>query len=126
MSDKISEMKGATTLVVKKRKEDRVTLSRDPLLSLCARIFRNKKTQRRAKEFLLDVIERKEEGEPIASGEWKDYLEKWDISRSSFYSMRNQLISAGLLELRKGEYHPSTRFSMDLKDMAEWWETQVP
>ncbi|WGI18113.1 hypothetical protein [Methanonatronarchaeum sp. AMET-Sl] len=117
--------KSTTTILIKKRKKHRITLSRDPMLELCKRIFRSRKNTKRAKKFLNDVIDRKKEGNPIKTNEWKNYIEKWQISRSSFYNMRNQLIAAGLIELRKGEYHPSKQFSNDLKDMAEWWETQT-
>jgi len=126
MIKKVKEgKKGSTTIIVKKRKKDRITMSRDPMLELSKRIFRNRKTQKRAKAFLSDIIDRKIEDNPLMSTEWKKYIKKWDISRSSFYSMRNQLIGAGLIEIRNGEYHPSTQFSKDLIDMADWWKSQL-
>lgn len=100
-------------------------MSRDPLLELCKRIFRDPKTQRRAKKFLTKVINRKKENNPMRASEWKEILDEFEISRSSFYNMRNQLLGAGLIELRGGEYHPSIQFTKDLNNMADWWENQV-
>jgi len=117
--------KTSTTIEVKRQSSDRVRNSREPLLELCKRIFRDPRTQRRAAEFLDDVVTGKEEGNPVRTDDWKEYLERWEVSRSSFYSMRNQLIGGGLVTVRDGEYHPSTVFSKDLRDMANWWEAQV-
>lgn len=125
MPDGVSNSKTSTTLVVSREKGNRVSLSRDPLLALCKRVFRDARTQSRAAEFLSDVLERTAEGDPVRTEEWEEYLERWDISRSSFYSMRNQLVGAGLITVRGGEYRLSTIFSKDLRDMADWWEAQV-
>lgn len=125
MPDGVSNSKTSTTIVVSRDKGNRVSLSREPLLALCKRIFRDARTQSRAAEFLNDVLERTAEGDPVRTEEWEDYLERWDISRSSFYSMRNQLVGAGLITVRGGEYRLSTVFSKDLRDMADWWEAQV-
>lgn len=100
-------------------------MKRDPLLELCKRIFRDPNTQRRAKKFLNKIIDRKKSDNPIKTSEWKGILDEFEISRSSFYNMRNQLLGAGIIELRNGKYHPSIQFSKDLKNMADWWENQV-
>ncbi len=100
-------------------------MSRDPLLELCKRVFRDPSTQRRAKKFLEKILDRKKGDNPVKASEWQDILEEFDIGRSSFYNMRNQLLGAGLIELRKGEYHPSVQFSKDLRNMANWWENQT-
>lgn len=125
MSDGVSNSKTSTTIVVKRGKNDRVSFSRAPLLELCKRIFRDPKTQGRAAEFLSDVLERDHEDDPVRTDEWDSYLDRWDISRSSFYSMRNQLVAAGLVTVREGVYRPSRIFSKDLRDMADWWAAQV-
>lgn len=125
MPDSVSNSKTSTTIVVSRDKGNRVSLSREPLLALCRRVFRDTRTQSRAADFLSDVLERAAEDDPVRTEEWEDYLERWDISRSSFYSMRNQLVGAGLITVREGEYRPSTIFSRDLRDMADWWEAQV-
>lgn len=117
--------KNSTTLIVKKNKRNRVSMSRDPLYELCRRVFRDAGTQRRAKTFLEKTIDRKANEDPLQTSEWNNILKEFDISRSSFYNMRNQLLGAGLIEIRNNEYHPSIQFSKDLKDMADWWENQV-
>lgn len=125
MAEGVSESKTSTTIVVKRQKSERVGLSRDPLLELTKRVFRNPRTQSRASEFLKDVLEGAEEGSPVETDDWGEYLARWSVGRSSFYSMRNQLIAGGLVTVRNGEYHPSRIFSKDLRDMADWWEAQV-
>jgi len=46
-----------------------------------------------------------------------------EMAKSSFYSMRNRLIGAGMIAVRNGEYRLSGVFSRDLVDMARWWWT---
>lgn len=75
----------------------------------------------RAKRFLEMIEKRKNSGQPILVREWNLLIKELDVSRSSFYSMRNKLLGAGLLEIRGGEYHLSGKFSKDLVDMAKWW-----
>lgn len=123
MSEGASDSKTSTTVRV--QREGRVRNSREPLLELCKRVFRDPKTQGRAAEFLEDVLKGHRQGDPVRTEEWEEYLERWDVGRSSFYSMRNQLLGGGLITVREGEYRPSTIFSKDLRDMADWWEAQV-
>lgn len=111
----------ATTLVVRSHTTARITQSRDPYLELMHRLFQGEVTAMRANGFLEMVEERKKAGQPILVSEWSLLMKELDVGRSSFYSMRNKLLGAGLLEIRGGEYHLSGKFSKDLVDMAKWW-----
>jgi hypothetical protein len=111
----------ATTLVVRSHTTARITQSRDPYLELMHRLFQGEVTAMRAKRFLEMVEKRKNSGQPILVREWNLLTNELEVSRSSFYSMRNKLLGAGLLEIRSGEYHLSGKFSKDLVDMAKWW-----
>ncbi|NYT00955.1 MAG: hypothetical protein GKB99_04460 [Methanocellales archaeon] len=111
----------ATTLVVRSHTTSRITQSRDPYLELMHRLFQGEVTAMRAKRFLEMVEKRKISGQPILVKEWDILINELDVSRSSFYSMRNKLLGAGLLEVRGREYHLSGKFSKDLVDMAKWW-----
>jgi len=115
----------ATTMVVRSHATARITQSRDPYLELMRRLFQGETTAMRAKHFLELVEKRKSEGKPILTREWDRLLKEMNISRSSFYAMRNKLLGAGVLEIRNGEYHLSGQFSKDLSDMARWWWTAV-
>ena len=115
----------ATTMVVRSHITARITQSRDPYLELMRRLFHGEVTAMRAKRFLELVEKRKSEGKPILTGEWDRLIKELNINRSSFYAMRNKLLGAGVLEVRKGEYHLSGQFSKDLADMARWWWTVI-
>lgn len=115
----------ATTMVVRSHTTARITQSRDPYLELMRRLFQGEVTAMRAKRFLEMVEKRKKEGKPISIDEWEKLTKELNISRSSFYAMRNKLLGAGVLEVRKGEYHTSGQFSKDLADMARWWWTVI-
>ncbi|MBS1264121.1 MAG: hypothetical protein MAG715_01321 [Methanonatronarchaeales archaeon] len=114
-----------TSTTLRVQREGRVRDSRDPLLELCKRVFRDPRTQDRAAEFLEDVLDGYRNDEPVRTEDWDTYLKRWNVGRSSFYSMRNQLVGGGLVTVRDGEYRPSSLFSRDLRDMADWWEAQV-
>ena len=57
--------------------------------------------------------------------EWKSLMEELEISRASFYAMRNKLLGAGLIAITNKEYQLSGQFSKDLLDMARWWRSAV-
>jgi len=52
-------------------------------------------------------------------------LEELQVSRPSFYAMRNKLLGAGLISITDKEYKLSGQFSKDLLDMARWWWAAV-
>lgn len=71
------------------------------------------------------VEERQASGNPIRTDEWKSLTEELEISRASFYAMRNKLLGAGLIAIANKEYQLSSQFSRDLLDMARWWRSAV-
>jgi DNA-binding IclR family transcriptional regulator len=89
------------------------------------RLFQEETTAIRGQKFLLLVEERQKGGNPLRSDEWKEIMEQLGVDRSSFYSMRNKLLGAGLISNRNREYRLSGQFSKDLLDMARWWWTAV-
>jgi DNA-binding IclR family transcriptional regulator len=89
------------------------------------RLFQEETTAIRGQKFLLLVEERQKSGNPLRSDEWKEIMEQLGVDRSSFYSMRNKLLGAGLISNRNREYRLSGQFSKDLLDMARWWWTAV-
>jgi len=115
----------ATTIVVRSDANARISHSRDPYYSLMRRIFQEETTAARGKKFLIIIEERQTSGEAIRTEEWKTLLEELQISRASFYAMRNKLLGAGLISIKKKEYRLSGQFSRDLMDMANWWWTAV-
>jgi len=117
--------KTATTIVVRSDSKSRISSTRDPYLALMLRLFRSERTAAKAKQFLSLVEERQRAGNPLRSEEWEEVMEELGLSRSSFYSMRNKLLGAGMLSVSGGEYRISGVFSKDLYDMARWWWTAV-
>ena len=117
--------KSATTIVVRSDSKSRISSTREPYTALMLRLFRSEHTAGKAKQFLSIVEERQHAGSPLKSEEWKWVLEELELSRSSFYSMRNKLLGAGMLSINSGEYHISGVFSKDMHDMARWWWTAV-
>jgi predicted transcriptional regulator len=89
------------------------------------RLFQEETTAMRAHRFLLMIEERQNSGNPLKISEWEDVIKEFDISRSSFYAMRNKLLGAGLISSKNKEYRLSELFSLDLVDMARWWWTAV-
>ncbi len=71
------------------------------------------------------ILEREASGNPIRTNEWHRLLDEFEISRSSFYAMRNKLLGAGMITNKKGVYRASGQFSKDLVDMAKWWWVAV-
>ena len=115
----------ATTIVVRSDANTRISHSRDPYYSLMRRIFQEETTAARGQKFLIIIEERQASGEAIRIEEWKALLEELEISRASFYAMRNKLLGAGLISIKNKEYRLSGQFSRDLMDMARWWWTAV-
>ncbi|HML25302.1 hypothetical protein [Methanomethylovorans sp.] len=115
----------STTIVIRSDSNARITHSRDPYYSLMRRLFQEETTAIRGQKFLLLVEERQKSGNPLRSDEWKEIMEQLGVDRSSFYSMRNKLLGAGLISNRNREYRLSGQFSKDLLDMARWWWTAV-
>ncbi len=115
----------STTIVIRSDSNARITHSRDPYYSLMRRLFQEETTAIRGQKFLLLVEERQKGGNPLRSDEWKEIMEQLGVDRSSFYSMRNKLLGAGLISNRNREYRLSGQFSKDLLDMARWWWTAV-
>ena len=115
----------ATTIVVRSDANARISHSRDPYYSLMRRIFQEETTAARGQKFLIIIEERQASGEAIRTEEWKALLEELEISRASFYAMRNKLLGAGLISIKNKEYRLSGQFSRDLMDMARWWWTAV-
>ena len=111
----------ATTIVVRSDANARISHSRDPYYSLMRRIFQEETTAARGQKFLIIIEERQASGEAIRTEEWKALLEELQISRASFYAMRNKLLGAGLISIKNKEYRLSGQFSRDLMDMARWW-----
>jgi hypothetical protein len=89
------------------------------------RIFQEDTTAVRGQKFLTIIEERQAAGKAIKTDEWKSLLEELQISRASFYAMRNKLLGAGLITIKNKEYRLSGQFSKDLLDMARWWWTAV-
>lgn len=117
--------KTSTSVIVRSTATARVSQSKNPMLELMRRIFRKEEVAIKAIKFLNLVEERQKAGKPLRVEEWDKILEELKMVRSSFYSMRNKLIGAGMLSIRDGEYSLSGAFSKDLVDMARWWWVAV-
>jgi len=113
--------KTATSIIVRSASNARVSQSKMPMLELMRRIFRKEEVALKAVRFLTLVEERQKSGKPLRVEEWEKIMEELKMVRSSFYSMRNKLLGAGMITIRNGEYHLSGAFSKDLVDMARWW-----
>ena len=115
----------ATTIVVRSDANSRISHSRNPYYELMRRIFQEEATAVRGQKFLTMVEERQAAGNAIKTDEWEAILEELQVSRPSFYAMRNKLLGAGLISITNKEYKLSGQFSKDLLDMARWWWTAV-
>ncbi|MDR0767268.1 MAG: hypothetical protein LBE57_02295 [Methanosarcinales archaeon] len=117
--------KTATTIVIRSESSARVSNSRDPYYSLMRRLFQEDATAIRGQKFLNLVESRQKEGNPLRTEDWQMIIEYLEVSRASFYSMRNKLTGAGLISVKNQKYHLSGQFSKDLMDMARWWWTAI-
>jgi len=117
--------KTSTSIVVRSSSGARITQSKNPFLELMRRLFRKEEVAMKAIKFLTLVEERQKLGNPLRIDEWEKTMEMLEMNRSSFYSMRNKLLGAGMISIRGGEYRLSGMFSKDLMDMARWWWTAV-
>lgn len=115
----------ATSIIVRSSASARITQSKNPFLELMRRIFRKEEVALKAIKFITLVEERQKAGRPLRVDEWEETMRMLEMNRSSFYSMRNKLLGAGLISIRGGEYRLSGMFSRDLVDMARWWWTAV-
>ncbi|MBO8180751.1 MAG: hypothetical protein H0Z19_09815 [Archaeoglobus sp.] len=113
--------KTATSIIVRSASNARISQSKMPMLELMRRIFRKEEVALKAVKFLTLVEERQKSGKPLRVEEWEEIMEELGMVRSSFYSMRNKLLGAGMITVRNGEYQLSGAFSKDLVDMARWW-----
>lgn len=117
--------KTATSVIVRSTATARVSQSKNPMLELMRRIFRKEEVALKAVKFLSIIEERQKSGRPLRVEEWEKVAQELNMVRSSFYSMRNKLLAAGLIAIRDGEYSLSGAFSKDLVDMARWWWVAV-
>ncbi len=117
--------KTSTSIIVRSASAARVTQSKNPFLELMRRLFRKEDVAMKAIKFINIVDERQKSGKPVRVEEWESLMEELGMVRSSFYSMRNKLLGAGMISVKDGEYRLSGVFSRDLVDMARWWWTAV-
>jgi len=117
--------KTSTSIIVRSASNARITQSKNPFLELMRRLFRKEEVVMKAVRFINIIDERQKTGRPLRVDEWEKVMEELGMVRSSFYSMRNKLLGAGMITIRSGEYHLSGVFSRDLVDMARWWWTAV-
>ncbi|AKG90948.1 hypothetical protein GAH_01773 [Geoglobus ahangari] len=115
----------ATSIIVRSSASARITQSKNPFLELMRRIFRKEEVAIKAMKFITLIEERQKAGRPLRVDEWEETMKMLEMNRSSFYSMRNKLLGAGMISIRGGEYRLSGMFSRDLVDMARWWWTVV-
>ena len=117
--------KTSTSIIVRSSSNARITQSKDPFLELMRRIFRKDEIALKAVKFVTLIEERQKNNNPLRVEEWRETIKYLGMGKSSFYSMRNKLIGAGLIIIRNGEYRLSGMFSKDLVDMARWWWTAI-
>ncbi len=113
--------KTSTSIIVRSSSSARISQSKDPLLELMRRLFRKEEVAIKAVKFLNMVEEGVKSGKPLKVEDWEKIVEELGMARSSFYSMRNKLLGAGMITVKDGEYRLSGMFSKDLVDMARWW-----
>ncbi len=113
--------KTSTSIIIRSASNARISQSKNPLLELMRRLFRKEEVALKAAKFVTMVEERQKMGKPLRVEEWEKTAKELDMPHSSFYAMRNKLISAGMIAVKNGEYHLSGVFSRDLVDMARWW-----
>ncbi len=117
--------KTATSIIVRSAASARVSQSKEPMLELMRRIFRKEDVAVKAVKFVSIIEERQKSGKPLRVDEWESIMKELNMVRSSFYSMRNKLLGAGMITIKNGEYRLSGAFSKDLVDMARWWWVAV-
>ncbi len=117
--------KTATSIVIRSSSSSRISQSKNPFLELLRRLFRKEDVVMKAIKFLNIIEERQKSGKPLRVDEWEDVMGELNMVRSSFYSMRNKLLGAGMITTKNGEYTLSGVFSRDLMDMARWWWTAM-
>ena len=117
--------KTATSIIVRSASNARISQSRNPMLELMRRIFRKEEVAMKAIKFINIIEERQKSGNPLRVDEWEKVMNELEMVRSSFYSMRNKLLGAGLISIKNCEYKLSGVFSKDLVDMARWWWSAV-
>jgi len=117
--------KTSTSIIVRSTSSARISQSKNPFLELMRRVFRKEEVVMKAIKFLNIIEERQKNGDPLKVDEWEKIMEELEMVRSSFYSMRNKLLGAGMISVKNGEYTLSGVFSRDLMDMARWWWTAV-
>ncbi|WP_290898613.1 hypothetical protein [Ferroglobus sp.] len=123
---KVSEApKTSTSIIVRSAANARISQSKNPFLELMRRVFRKEEVALKAVKFVTMIEERQKSGKPLRVEEWEEIMNELGMNRSSFYSMRNKLLGAGMIAIRNGEYRLSGAFSKDLVDMARWWWTAV-
>ncbi len=115
----------STSLIVRSDANTRITASRDPFYELMRRLFQNERSAIRGQRFVMRILEREASGNPVQTEEWRQLIDEFDISISSFYAMRNKLLGAGMITNKKGVYRVSGQFGKDLVDMARWWWVAV-
>ncbi len=113
--------KTSTSIIIRSASNARISQSKNPLLELMRRIFRKEEVAIKAAKFVTIVEECEKNKKPLRVEDWQKTIDELKMSRSSFYSMRNKLIGAGLISIKNGEYRLSGVFSKDLVDMARWW-----
>jgi len=117
--------KTSTSIIVRSSTNARITQSKNPFLELMRRIFRKEELALKAMKFITLIEERQKNKDPLRVEEWRETIKFLEMGKSSFYSMRNKLLGAGLIVIKNGEYRLSGMFSKDLVDMARWWWTAV-
>ena len=115
----------STSFIIRSDANTRVTASRDPFYELMRRLFQDESTAIRGQRFLEMILEREASGNPIQTTEWAELLCELEVSRSSFYAMRNKLLGSGMITNKKGVYRVSGQFSKYLVDIARWWWVAV-
>ncbi|MDF1557242.1 MAG: hypothetical protein P1P80_03550 [ANME-2 cluster archaeon] len=111
----------STTIMIRSDANSRISRSRDPFYEFMRRLFQEEKTAAVGQKFIMLIEERQKKNEPIKTSEWKETSAELGIGKASFYSMRNKLLGAGLINNKNGEYRLSGQFSKDANDMAVWW-----
>lgn len=112
----------STTIMIRSDSNNRITHTRDPFFAIMRRLFQKNETAQVAKNFLCLIDDRQTSGDLLKTDEWVKTCEILGIKGSSFYSMRNKLLGAGLISVKSKEYRLSNQFTLDLIDMADWWQ----
>jgi len=99
--------KTSASIIVRSASNARITQSKNPFLELMRRLFRNEELAMKAIRFITLIDERQKSGNPLKVEEWEKVMKELEMAKSSFYSMRNRLIGAGMIAVRNGEYRLS-------------------